>query len=111
MASLSIGRSAGCDIVIADPTVSRRHARIAMIGPDAFLFVDSGSTSGSYRMEGDGWLRITRSQLANRDRVRLGEFETTVADLLARAGEPERRPPVRRVERDPATGRIVVREQ
>ncbi len=111
MSSFSIGRAPSCDIVVVDPTVSRQHARLSAVGPGRFLFVDTGSTAGSCRREGDDWLPMTEAQLAAGDLIRLGEFETTVGDLLERARLPSPPRPFRRVERDPLTGRIVVRNR
>ena len=42
-----VGRDPGCAIVLADPTVSRRHARLEVDG-DACRIQDLGSTNGTY---------------------------------------------------------------
>lgn len=42
-----IGRASGCDIVLDDPSVSRRHARIQQIG-DQFALEDLGSLNGTF---------------------------------------------------------------
>jgi hypothetical protein len=44
---ISIGRSAGNDLVLADPEVSRRHARIVRRA-DGFAVEDIGSTNGTF---------------------------------------------------------------
>ncbi len=43
----SVGRSAGCDIVLADPSVSRQHAQLD-IRDGALVVRDAGSTNGTY---------------------------------------------------------------
>jgi hypothetical protein len=43
---VTIGRSRGCDIVLDDPNVSRRHAEIRPRG-GSWVLVDLGSTNGS----------------------------------------------------------------
>ena len=43
---VAIGRMPECDIVLADPNVSRRHAEIRRSGSD-FVVVDLGSTNGT----------------------------------------------------------------
>ena len=40
MRTFSIGRSAACDIVLRDPTVSRTHAVLTVTGTGAYRFVD-----------------------------------------------------------------------
>src|SRR5581483_3563379 len=42
----TIGRAAECDVVIADPTVSKRHCELRRRGGDVVL-VDLGSTNGT----------------------------------------------------------------
>ena len=44
---LTIGRSAGNDLVLADPEVSRRHVRIVRRA-DGFAAEDIGSTNGTF---------------------------------------------------------------
>lgn len=44
---ITIGRSAGCDIVVDQDSVSRQHAKIT-ITPKAATLKDLGSTNGSY---------------------------------------------------------------
>jgi pSer/pThr/pTyr-binding forkhead associated (FHA) protein len=45
-ATLTIGRSRGCDLVLADSTVSRTHAVLRRFGDEWFL-EDLGSTNGT----------------------------------------------------------------
>lgn len=110
MTPLSIGRSSSCSITIADPTVSRHHAELTALDGDEFMIVDRGSTSGSYRLDGDKWIKFTRACLRGSDRLRFGDFETRVEDLFRRARRSDERPPTV-VERDPSTGEIVVRSR
>ena len=65
-----IGRSAGCDIRLADPNVSRRHAELRQEGT-AYWIVDLGSTNG---VEVNG-SRAERAKLEHGDTVTLGEAE------------------------------------
>jgi pSer/pThr/pTyr-binding forkhead associated (FHA) protein len=41
-----IGRSAGCDVALADPTVSKRHIELRRQGTDVVV-IDLGSTNGT----------------------------------------------------------------
>ena len=109
MATLSIGRASSCDIVVIDPTVSRQHAALTDGAAGGFLFVDRGSTSGSYVMADGTWQQVTEAEVHDADRLRLGDYETTVGELLGRAERSGAEPKMAMIERDPATGRLVVR--
>lgn len=66
-ATLTIGRSAACDIAIDDATLSRSHARLA-VGPDGVTIEDLGSRNGTL-VNGE---RVARTELQLGDRVSLG---------------------------------------
>ena len=65
----TVGRSVGCDIVIARNLVSRLHARIERVGPRYHL-VDAGSANGTFI---NGVLLSGPHLLADRDTIGLGE--------------------------------------
>ena len=65
-----IGRSKDCDIRIADPNVSRRHAEVRPVG-DGYTVVDLGSTNG---IEVDG-KRVQELELEDGVRFTLGSTE------------------------------------
>jgi hypothetical protein len=62
-----IGRSASANLVLRDPTVSRRHAELRRAGP-SWLIVDLGSTNGTL-VNG---FRVQRARLREDDVVLLG---------------------------------------
>jgi hypothetical protein len=66
----TIGRSKDCDIQLADPNVSRRHAEVRQEGA-AYWVVDLDSTNG---MEVNG-RRLKRAKLRQGDRITLGSTE------------------------------------
>jgi hypothetical protein len=68
--SLVIGRSRDCDVRLADPNVSRRHAEIRQEG-DTYFVVDLDSTNG---IEVNG-RRAKRARLADGDMILLGSTE------------------------------------
>jgi class 3 adenylate cyclase len=71
---LSIGRSAGCDIVVNGNEVSRRHALINPQAGGEVWLVDLGSTNGTYRND----RRVTQpAELADGDRITLGGITFT----------------------------------
>jgi hypothetical protein len=62
-----LGRSRQCDVVIADPNVSRRHAEVRREGED-YVVVDLDSTNG-LTVNGR---EVKRAALADGDRLQLG---------------------------------------
>jgi len=64
-----IGRSSSCDVVLANPDVSRQHAQILCDDVEGWVVEDLGSTNGVVVNGGrvDGSLR-----LANGDQINLG---------------------------------------
>jgi S-DNA-T family DNA segregation ATPase FtsK/SpoIIIE len=66
---VTIGRS-GCDVVLDDPELSRRHAKIRIQGSLATL-EDLGSTNGTFV----GNERIESAPIENRSRFRVGGVE------------------------------------
>jgi hypothetical protein len=67
-----IGRSSGCDVVIDDPNVSRRHAEIRRLG-DGYSLVDLDSTNGT---EVNGQ-RVGETSLMNGDVIGVGTTRLT----------------------------------
>jgi hypothetical protein len=65
-----LGRSQDCDIQLADPNVSRRHAEVRQ-EETTYWIVDLGSTNG---MEVNG-RRLRQSKLEDGDRIVLGSTE------------------------------------
>ncbi len=63
-----IGRAGSCDIVVPDPSVSRRHAEVAREG-GRFYIKDLGSTNGTF-VNGR---RVSRQLLADGDLIGLGK--------------------------------------
>ena len=67
-ADLLVGRNYGCDIVLEDPTVSRRHARL-VFRDDSWMVHDLESTNGTM-VNG---ARVGRCAVRPGDRLALGE--------------------------------------
>jgi predicted component of type VI protein secretion system len=80
---LLIGRGKVATLQLSDPLASARHARVSKHG-DAFLLEDLGSTNGTFV---NGVQLSTPAQLAEGDRIRLGESEFTFR-LASGAPEP-----------------------
>src|SRR3954470_22550174 len=69
-----IGRSRRCDFVVADPSVSRRHA-LLLRSRDGWTLYDLGSTNGT---RVNGW-RVERAVLRAGDEVELGAMRLRFA--------------------------------
>ena len=72
-----VGRAPTCNLVVRDPTVSRRHARFTVAAGRSFV-EDLGSRAGTYR---NGEL-IARSELAVGDRVSLGQVQFSLGETI-----------------------------
>lgn len=86
----SVGRSPDCRVVLAERTVSRRHAIIVIEG-DTIFIEDCGSTNGTF-VNGQ---RITRSRARLTDTIGFGVLRATLSRGLSSTapvylGEPRR---------------------
>ncbi len=76
-----IGRSTDNDLVLNDPSVSRRHCILLFRG-DKYEFLDLGSTHGVRVLSGDEWIDAD-GLLVNVDaHIKIGEVVQTVSSLL-----------------------------
>jgi hypothetical protein len=66
--AIVIGRSHHCDVVIEDPTVSRRHLKLRPAGDGEWLALDVGSLNGTWRHN----RRIGRAVVVPGDELWLG---------------------------------------
>ena len=71
----TIGRDGGCDLVLADVTVSRRHARLERDGSN-WVLQDLGSTNGT-RL--NGWLVSGAVPVQAGDQVSFGQASFVLA--------------------------------
>jgi hypothetical protein len=72
----TIGRAVECDFVLADPSVSRFHARLHR-EPDGWLLRDLGSTNGTML---NGWRVTEPVSVRPGDRVSFGLISFLVGD-------------------------------
>lgn len=81
----SIGADPGCDFVLGDPTVSRRHARVVMVGDQRLDLHDLDSRNGIEI----GGRRLQLAQgLRPGDRFRIGEVEIGIEAVDASDASP-----------------------
>lgn len=70
-ASITVGRAVENNIVIPDPTVSRRHIRL-VITPDGVMAEDLGSTNGTFVVNGTAERRLRVDRIPSGATLRLG---------------------------------------
>jgi len=71
-AIVTIGRDAGCDIVLDDKKASRNHAMLRQLGNGDFYLIDEGSSNGCYV---NNKLITAPTLLKDRDRLKIGDTE------------------------------------
>lgn len=71
--TIVLGRSRDCDIHIADPNVSRRHAEVRPDGSGGFTLIDLDSTNGT-ELNGK---RVSHVRLSEGDVITIGTIELT----------------------------------
>ncbi len=86
--SITLGRETLNEVVINDPEVSRRHARIAR-RPDGYLLEDLGSTNGTFL---NGRRVTTSTPLYHGDTIELGQATVIAFWLTAEATSAAARP-------------------
>jgi len=84
-----IGRSNDCDLVLADMTVSRRHAEIEMIDGNRLLLTDCQSTQGTYLIHGGSEQKIKQQIITKHDILRFGNIKIPVREVLSATHFPE----------------------
>jgi predicted component of type VI protein secretion system len=65
-----------------EDTVGRRHAELTLAEDGSIYLVDLKSLNGTFVAVKNQWKRINQAAVERQQRVRLGEYETTVAELL-----------------------------
>jgi hypothetical protein len=85
---LAVGRAVDNDLVLDDPSLSRRHARIRRAGPGRIEIEDLGSSNGTY-VNGR---KVGKGAAGPRDTVRFGELTFRI-EGLAGAGTRGNQPP------------------
>jgi len=66
-----IGRDKACNIVLDDPLVSRKHAKITVIDNKKFYLEDLNSTNGTY-VNNNPLIKGGKVQLKKEDKIRVG---------------------------------------
>jgi pSer/pThr/pTyr-binding forkhead associated (FHA) protein len=86
----TLGSWPECDLVIGGDTVSQIHAQL-LLTRDGFINVlDAGSDHGTWLCRNGQWIRAMKVELGQNDRIRFGDVEVPVDDLLQVFGEEVR---------------------
>ena len=73
--ALVVGRSSRCDVVLDDPTVSRRHLELRPAGDRRWLALDVGSLNGTWLLD----RRVGRVMVRPGDELWLGSCPVRLA--------------------------------
>lgn len=100
----TVGRASDCDVVLADHTVSRRHAELTFLSGGRLLVVDCRSTHGTSLLVGEKHRPITQEWVSPEDTLEFGDLVMPVARLLEaiRHKHPSFDPGVLQAPSDPA---------
>lgn len=88
---IRIGRGREMDVAVPSAKASRLHAELE-VGPTAqssqprYVLRDCNSKNGTRVLREGRWMRVGAEVVQAADKVRFGDYETTVAELLRRAG-------------------------
>ena len=79
----TIGRDPSASVVLPHDTVSRVHAELIPVSAGQVYVTDCASTGGTFIDEGGRWQKITQAFVEAGSRVRFGDLEVGVEQLLA----------------------------
>jgi pSer/pThr/pTyr-binding forkhead associated (FHA) protein len=90
-----IGRGRHCDVVLADESVSRRHAELNLLANGTLFIVDCQSQNGTFLLRSGQYLPIRQELVLENDQLRLGDLKVSVREILsaAKVQLPLPRPP------------------
>jgi hypothetical protein len=86
--SVTLGRSRNCDWVVADPTVSRRHALLRHDNC-VWRLCDLGSSNGTFL---NGWRVLNEVEVRPGDRLTLGQVDYRLTRVSVRESLQRTRP-------------------
>ncbi len=106
-----IGRGAACDIVVPrgayHDTVSSRHAGVSPAAePGMYDIADLDSSNGLFVWQQGAWCSVSAATISPDTPLRLGLYETSLADLDAAFASPGNGS-ARHPYRHPLTGEII----
>ena len=112
--TLTIGRSRRTDVRLDDPSVSRLHAELTMTASGRCYLTDRNSLRGTRVLREGKWVSHRQGYVDSESRLRLGECEVALRDLLKErsfpdgASTPVREPVSVKPRRNVETGEVEV---
>jgi len=79
----TLGRGADCNIVLNHESVSRIHAQIRITDEGYLAVQDMNSGNGTFLHRNGHWIQIKKVILGTQDRIRFGEKEMQLENLVA----------------------------
>lgn len=90
--TVTVGRSRGCDVVLAEESVSRVHAEVTLTARGRLYVNDRGSSQGTFVDDGRGRRAVTQQFVETGDRIWFGDASLSGAELLERVRSCSPRP-------------------
>lgn len=88
--SKSLGSLVDCDLVVGGDSVSPIHAQLLLTREGYLNVLDAGSDHGTWLGRNGQWIRVMKAELGQNDRIRFGEVEVALEQLLQLFGEDVR---------------------
>jgi hypothetical protein len=82
----TIGRGSECDLVLKHDSVSRLHAQIEASQEGYLTILDLHSSNGTFLHRSGRWIRCRKVVLGTQDRIRFGDHEVPLSELIALFG-------------------------
>lgn len=82
MNTKTIGREPSCDLMLDHAGVSGLHARLELWDDGRVYVVDAGSSRDTFLNRNEQWIRLHKVQLCVGDRIRFGEHEVLLPQLV-----------------------------
>jgi pSer/pThr/pTyr-binding forkhead associated (FHA) protein len=79
----TIGRDSSADISVADPSVSRIHADLALLDSGELFVTDRNSSNGSFRLRNGVETPIRQERLLASDQLKLGSVVLSVQAIIS----------------------------
>lgn len=86
----TIGRAVDCSFVLDHDSVSRLHANIDVTKEGYLAVQDTNSRNGTFLKRNGRWIRIRRVILGMQDRIRFGDREVPLEQMVQLFGRQSR---------------------